>query len=139
DPGGFAVGGGGAGAAGVFLAQRGGRAGGQDAELAGQPGLGAGGQAFAEGAGPVVEGGGELAGKRRGAGGCVLRPRDVVPQVGQGELLEAVVEDAGDGPGPVHRRGGDAVDEAVDVVAGELGRVQLVLQRLPGVLALVPP
>ena len=35
DPGGFPVGGGGAGAAGVFLAQRGGRAGGEDAELAG--------------------------------------------------------------------------------------------------------
>ena len=35
DPGGFPVGGGQAGAAGIFLAQRRGRAGGQDAELAG--------------------------------------------------------------------------------------------------------
>ena len=64
DPGGFPVGGGDAGAAGVFLAQCGGRAGGEDAELAGEPGLWAGGQAFAEGAGPVVEGGGELVGDR---------------------------------------------------------------------------
>ena len=86
DHGGFAVGGGGAGAAGVFLAQRGGRAGGEDTEAAGQPGFWAGRHAFAEGPGPVVEGSGELVGGRRGAGGCALRPRDVVPQVGQGEL-----------------------------------------------------
>ena len=89
--------------------------------MAGQPGFGAGGHAFAEGAGPVVERGGELVGDRRGAGGCALRPRDVVPQVGQGELLQAVVQDAGDGPGPVHRRGGDLVDQGADVVSGELG------------------
>jgi hypothetical protein len=44
-----------------------------------------------------------------------------VPQVGQGELLQAVVEDAGDGPGLIHRRGGDLVDQGADVVPGELG------------------
>ena len=46
---------------------------------------------------------------------------EVVPQVGQGEPLEAAVKHAGDGPGAVHRRGGDPVDEGIDVVAGELG------------------
>ena len=85
DPGGFPVGGGQACAAGVFLAQRGGRAGGQDAELAGQPRLGAGGHPFAERADPVVEPGGELAGDGGGAGGCPLRPGDVVP----GQLRQA--------------------------------------------------
>jgi hypothetical protein len=81
DPGGFPVRRGDTGAAGVFLAQRGGRAGGQDAELAGQPGLWAGGQTFAEGTGPVIEPSRQLTRNRRG-GGCALRPRDVVPKVG---------------------------------------------------------
>ena len=100
DPGGFAVGGGGACTAGVFGAQRGGRGGGQDAEVAGEPGFGAGGQAFAEGAGPVVEGGGEFVGERRGAGGGALGPGRVVPQVRAGRALQTVVQDAGDGPAP---------------------------------------
>ena len=76
---------------------------------------------LAEGAGPVIQGGGELAGDRGGTGGCALRPGGVVSQVGQGEPLESAVQHAGDGPGAVHRRGGDPVDEGVDVVAGELG------------------
>ena len=107
--------------------------------MAGEPGFGAGGQAFAEGAGPVVEGGGELVGERRGGGGGALGPGDVVPQVGQGEALQAVVQDAGDGPGAVHRRGGDLVDEGADVVAGELGGAEPLVQGLAGVLAVVPP
>ena len=83
--------------------------------------------------------GGELVGDRRGAGGCALRPGHVVPQVGQGEPLQAVVQDAGDGPGPVHRRGGDLVDEGADVVPGELGGAEPLVQGLAGVLAVVPP
>jgi len=67
DPGSFSVGSRDARAADVFLAQRRGRARGEDAELAGQPGLGAGGEAFAKGAGPIVERGGELVGGRGGA------------------------------------------------------------------------
>jgi hypothetical protein len=62
-----------------------------------------------------------------------------VPQVGQGEPLEAAMQHAGDGSGAVHRRGGDPVDEGVDVEADQLGRAQLVLEGLAGVLALVPP
>jgi hypothetical protein len=73
------------------------------------------------GAGPVVERGRQLGGHRGSAGGCALRAGEVVPQVGQGEPLEAAVKHAGDGPGAVHRRGGDPVDEGIDVVAGELG------------------
>ena len=107
--------------------------------MAGEPGFGAGGHAFAEGAGPVVERGGELVGDRRGGGGCALGPGGVVPQVGQGESLQAVVQDAGDGPGAVHRRGGDLVDEGADVVSGELGGAEPLVQGLAGVLAVVPP
>ena len=39
----------------------------------------------------------------------------------------------------VHRRGGDLVDEGADVVPGELGGAELLLEDLAGVLALVPP
>ena len=139
DPGGFPVGGRQAGTADVILAQGGGRSGGEDAEVAGEPGFGAGGQPFAEDAGPVIESGGELAGERRGGGGCALRPGDVMAKVGQGETLESAVQDAGDGPGAVHRRGGDPVDEGADVVAGELGGAEPLVQGLAGVLAVVPP
>ena len=38
----------------------------------------------------------------------------------QGNALQATVQDAGDGPGAVHRRGGDLVDQGADVVPGEL-------------------
>ena len=139
DPGGFPVGGGQACAAGVFLAQRGGRAGGQNAELVGQPGLGAGGQLLAEGAGPVIQGGGELTGDRERPGGCAPRPGDVVPgQPREGELLQAVVQHAGDGPGLMHRRGGDPVDEGADVVSGDLRGAEPLLEGLAGVIALVP-
>ena len=139
DPGGFAVGGGGAGAAGVFLAKCGGRAGGEDAEVASQPRLGTGSQVFAEGTGPVIEGRGELMGERRGGGGGALRPGRAMPQVGQRELLQAVVQDAGDGPGLVHRRGGDGVDQSAEVVPGELGGAEPLVQDPTGVLAVVPP
>ena len=139
DPGGFPVGGGRCGPAGVFLTQGARCPGGQDAEVPGQPGFWAGGQLLAEGAGPVVEGGGELVGERRGGGGCALGPGDVVPQVGQDEALQAVVQDGGDGPGAVHRGGGEAVDEGAEVVSGELGGAEPLVQGLAGVLAVVPP
>jgi len=42
-------------------------------------------------------------------------------EVGQLKLLEAAVQDAGNGPSAVQRRGGDLVDDRVDVVPGELG------------------
>jgi hypothetical protein len=74
DPGGFAVGRSGRSSPGVFLAQGGGRAGGQDAEVAGEPGFGAGGQLVAEGAGPDIESSGEFVGDRRGDGGGALGP-----------------------------------------------------------------
>jgi hypothetical protein len=119
--------------------RRGGRAGGEDAELAGQPRLWARGQAFAERAGPVVERDGELAGGRRGGGGGALGPGRVVPQVEKGEPLQAVAGDAGDVPGPVHRRGGDLVDQGIDVVPGELRGAEPLVQGRAGVLAVVPP
>ena len=76
--------------------------------MAGEPRLGAGGQLVAERAGPVVEPGGELVGDGGGAGGGALGPGDVVPgKLRQAEALQAAVQDAGDGPGAVHRRGGD--------------------------------
>ena len=128
------------GAAGVFLAQRRGCAGGQarprcraatarDCATIRSPSARR----------PVVEAGGQLAGDRGAFGGCPLRPCHVVPQVGQREAPQAAVQDAGDGPGAVHWGGGDLVDEGADVVPGELGGAELVLQGLPGVLALVPP
>ena len=108
--------------------------------MPGQPRLGAGGHLFAEGAGAVVERDGELAGDGGGAGGCALGPGHVVPaELGQAEALQAAVQDAGDGPGAVHRRGGDLVDQRADVVPGELGGAEPLLQGLAGVLALVPP
>ena len=70
DPGGFPVGRGGGRPPGVFLAQRGGCSRGQHAELPGQPWLGAGGHLLAEGAGPVVQRGGQLVGNGGGPGGC---------------------------------------------------------------------
>ena len=57
----------------------------------------------------------------------------------QSELLQAAVQDAGDGPGTVQWRGGDLVDEGADVVPGELRGAQLLLQGVAGVFALVPP
>ncbi len=110
--------------------------------MAAQPGFEAGGQAFAEGAGPVVEGSGELVGDGRGtrghSRGCA-GPGGVVPLARQGELLQAVVEDADDGPGVVHRRGGDLVDHGADVVLVELGGAEPLAPDLTGVLTVVPP
>ena len=88
--------------------------------MAGEPRLGVGGVALAEFSGVVVEGVGELVGDGWGAGGGALRPRRWDAGVGQLEALEAAVEDAGDGPGAVHRSVGDLVDDGVDVVSGEL-------------------
>ena len=63
----------------------------------------------------------------------------MVCELGQGELMQAVVQDAGDGPGAVHRRGGDPVDQGAGVVSGELGGVEPLVQGRAGVLAVVPP
>ena len=49
------------------------------------------------------------------------------------------MKDAGDRPGAVHRGGGDPLDDLADVVPGELGIPQRVLQHLPRVLPVVPP
>jgi hypothetical protein len=49
------------------------------------------------------------------------------------------MQDAGDGPGLVHRRGGDLADQGIDVVADELGGAELLVQRPAGVLAVIPP
>ena len=49
------------------------------------------------------------------------------------------MQHAGDGPGAVHRRGSDPVDEGIDVVAGELGGAEALVQGLAGVLTVVPP
>jgi len=61
-----------------------------------------------------------------------------VAQVGQLETLKATVQDAGDGPGPAHRRGCDLVDDGIDVVTGELGGAEP-LQDWAGVFPVVPP
>ena len=139
DSGGFPVGGCYAGAARVIGAECGGRGGSKDAELASEPGFGAGGHLVAEGTGSVVEGSGELVGDRGSIGGRALRPGHVVLQVRQGKALQAVVQDAGDGPGAVHWRGGDPIDKGADVVAGELGGAEPLVQGRAGVLAVVPP
>ena len=98
------------------------------------------GQLAAEGAGPVIEPGGEFVGDGGGAGGCALGPGQVMSgELRQGQALQAAVQDAGDGPGLIHRRGGDLADEHADVVSGELGGAELLLEGLAGVLALVPP
>ena len=47
------------------------------------------------------------------------------------------MQDAGDGPGPVERRGGDLVDDGVKVVSGEAGGAQRGVEGLAGVFALV--
>jgi hypothetical protein len=95
---------------------------------------------FAEGADPVVQPGGELSGDGGGADGCALGPGDVMPgQLREGEPPQAAVQHAGDGPGPVHRRGGDLVDQRADVVPGELGDSEPLVQGCAGVLAVVPP
>ena len=108
--------------------------------MPGQPGFGAGGQLLAEGAGPLVEPGGEFVGDGWGGVWGPLGPGDLVArQVGQGELLQAVVQDGRDGPGPIHGRRGDLADEGGDVVAGELGGAELLLEDLAGVLAVVTP
>jgi hypothetical protein len=49
------------------------------------------------------------------------------------------VQDAGDGLGTIHGRGGDLADERADVVPGELGGAEPLVQGLAGGLTLVPP
>jgi hypothetical protein len=53
--------------------------------------------------------------------------------------VEAAVQDGGDGPGAVQRRGGDLVDDGADVVPGELGGAQPLVEHWTGVFALIPP
>ena len=78
-------------------------------------------------------------GEGRGGGGGALGPGRVAPQVRQSQALQAVVHDAGDGPGTVHGRGGDLPDERGDVVAGELVGAEPLMQGGAGGLAVVPP
>jgi hypothetical protein len=139
DSGGFPVGGGGRGPPGVVLAQQRRGVRGQDAELAGQPGFGAGGQLSAERARPLVQCGGELVRQGRRVLRCPMRPGHVTAQVGQGNLLEAGVQNAGNGPGAVQRRGGDLGDDSGDVVPGELGGAEPLLEDLAGMFAVVSP
>jgi len=88
----------------------------------------------------MVERGGELVGDGGGAGGGALCPGQVVPgKPRQSDELQAAVQDAGDGPGPLHRRSGDLAEDGGDVVPGELGSVELLLEGVAGVLAPVPP
>jgi hypothetical protein len=63
----------------------------------------------------------------------------VVAEVGQLQLLEAAVQDAGDGSGAVQGRGGDLVDDGADVVPGELGGAELLLEDGAGVFPVVSP
>jgi hypothetical protein len=140
DPGGFPVGRGGCGPAGVFRAQGWGCSGGQNAEVLGEPGFRAGGQPVPEGPRPLVEPGSQHVGNRWGAVWGALGPGDLVTrQVGQGELLQAVVQDGRDGPGPVQGASGDLADEGSEVVTGELGCAELLLEDSAGVLAVVTP
>ena len=103
------------------------------------PGSGADGHTFPERAGPLVEPGGQLMDDSRGTVWCPLRPCHVVPgELRQGELLQTSVQNAGDGPGAVHRRGGDLLDQGIDAVPGELGGAEPLVQGRAGVLAVVP-
>ena len=95
--------------------------------------------AGSQGVGPLVEPGGEFVRDGGGAGGSALGPGQVVPGgMGQGLALQAAVQDA-DGLGAVHRRGGDLADQGGDVVPGELGAPEPLMQGLARVLAVVPP
>jgi hypothetical protein len=107
--------------------------------MPGQPRFGVLQGPLAELAAPVVELGGQLVRQRRGVLRRPLRPRHAVSLPGELQALEAVVQDAGDRPGAIHRGGGDPLDDLADVVPGELGIPELVLQDLPRVLPLVPP
>ena len=49
------------------------------------------------------------------------------------------MEDAGDGPGAVHRCVGDLVDDGVDVVSGELRPAERGVECFAGVFPLVAP
>jgi hypothetical protein len=98
----------------------------------GQPWFGVRQRPFAEFAAPVIEPGGQLMSQRRGVVRCALRPRHAVTLGREVEALEAAVQDAGDRPGAVHRGDGDPVDDRADVVPGELGVPQRVLQHRPG-------
>ena len=123
----------------VFPQDRGGVRAGRCPEMPGQPRFGVLQRPLAEFPAPVIEPGGQLVRQRRGVLRCPLRPRHAVSLPWELQALEAAVQDAGDRPGAVHRGGGDPLDDLADVVPGELGLPQLVLQHLPGVLPVVPP
>ena len=113
---------------------------GQDAEVLGQPWFGASGQLLAEGAGPMVEPGGQFVGDHWSVRRGPLGPGDFVArEVGQAELLQAVAQDGRDGPGLVQGCGGDLADEGVNVVAGELDGAELLMEDLAGVLTVIAP
>jgi hypothetical protein len=48
------------------------------------------------------------------------------------------VQDAGDRPGTVQRRGGDLVNDGADAMPGELGGAELLLEDRAGVLPFIP-
>jgi len=103
DPPGFPVRGG-AGPPRVILPQdRGGIQTRRHPEMAGQPRLGVGEGPFAEFLAPVIEPGGQLVSQRRSVRRCPLRPRRTVSLRRELQALQAAVQDAGDGPGAVHR------------------------------------
>ena len=108
-------------------------------EMAGQPRFGVRQRPLAEFPAPVIEPGGQLVRQRRSVLRRPLRPRHAVSLRRQLQALKAAVKDASDRPGAVHRTGGDPVDDLADVVPGQLGIPQLVLQHRPGVFPLVPP
>jgi hypothetical protein len=53
--------------------------------------------------------------------------------------MQAAVQDTRDRPGPVHRRGGDLVDEGAGIMPGELGGAEPLAQGRARVLAFVTP
>jgi hypothetical protein len=107
--------------------------------MTGEPRFGVLERPIAEFPASAVEPGGQLMSQRRGVLRRPLRSRHAVSLRRQVQALEAAVQDAGDRPGAVHRGGGDPLDDLGDLVPGELGLPQLVLQHLPRLLPVVPP
>jgi hypothetical protein len=84
-----------------------------------QPRLRLGDHAFPEFPDPPVEPGGQLVRDLGRGRRCPLGPGHLLALAWQLELLQPTVQHAGDGPGAVHRGGGDLVDEGADVVPDE--------------------